>query len=238
MRDRLIAHRGLPLEYPENSLAGYRAAIDAGALLIETDVQLSADRVALLHHDAGTHRITGRAHTVSSSDSRLIQSLPAGYPERFGDTFNANRVDRLSALAELLSGRPEVSAFIEIKPEATSAFGVTAAVDCVLATLAPVAARCVLISVDDAALVYSRTRSSLPIGWVLPDWSESRRRQLIDLAPDYVFGDHSRLPTGGDSLWPGPWRWVLYTANDAETVHQLFALGADLVETDDITGLL
>ena len=39
----LIAHRGYPAHYPENTLIGLEAAIKAGAERIEFDIQLSAD---------------------------------------------------------------------------------------------------------------------------------------------------------------------------------------------------
>lgn len=47
---RLIAHQGYARRYPENSMLGIRAAIDAGARWIEVDVQMSDDGVLVLHH--------------------------------------------------------------------------------------------------------------------------------------------------------------------------------------------
>lgn len=47
----VIAHRGASGLAPENTLAAFRAAIDAGADGIEFDVQLSADGHAVVHHD-------------------------------------------------------------------------------------------------------------------------------------------------------------------------------------------
>ena len=44
----LVAHRGYPQHYPENTLIGIEAAITAGARFIDVDVQLSADRVPVL----------------------------------------------------------------------------------------------------------------------------------------------------------------------------------------------
>jgi glycerophosphoryl diester phosphodiesterase len=55
MRRRLpsiIAHRGLPRERPENTLAGFDAALDAGVDGIELDVHATRDGLVVVHHDA------------------------------------------------------------------------------------------------------------------------------------------------------------------------------------------
>ncbi|HJF50307.1 MAG TPA: glycerophosphodiester phosphodiesterase, partial [Brachybacterium paraconglomeratum] len=42
-RPRRIAHRGLALEAPENTLEAFRAALDAGADILETDTRATRD---------------------------------------------------------------------------------------------------------------------------------------------------------------------------------------------------
>src|SRR5205807_10368280 len=46
----ITAHRGYAHGVPENSLAAFRAAIDAGADWAELDVQLTADGVVIVQH--------------------------------------------------------------------------------------------------------------------------------------------------------------------------------------------
>jgi glycerophosphoryl diester phosphodiesterase len=48
----VIAHRGLRGAFPDNSVSGFVAAAEAGADVAETDLQLSADGVPVLAHDA------------------------------------------------------------------------------------------------------------------------------------------------------------------------------------------
>ncbi len=50
-RPEIIAHRGVPHEHAENSLAGFLAAIALGADAIELDVQVTADGHPVVHHD-------------------------------------------------------------------------------------------------------------------------------------------------------------------------------------------
>lgn len=51
MRSWNIAHRGGAQLWPENTLAAFRAARSLGCDGVELDVQLSADGVAVVHHD-------------------------------------------------------------------------------------------------------------------------------------------------------------------------------------------
>ena len=61
-----IAHRGEPIGQVENTIESVRAAIDAGADMVEIDVRLSADGVPVLLHDADLGRIWGIDAPVAS----------------------------------------------------------------------------------------------------------------------------------------------------------------------------
>lgn len=87
LTNRPVAHRGLhdaDRSIPENSLAAFEAAVDAG-YPIELDIQLSADHQAVVFHDRSLLRLCGSAELVSSltvhelSQHRIIgtdQHLP------------------------------------------------------------------------------------------------------------------------------------------------------------------
>jgi glycerophosphoryl diester phosphodiesterase len=60
MREPLIiGHRGASAVAPENTMAAFQAAIDAGAEGIEFDVRLSRDRVPVIIHDDTLRRTHG-----------------------------------------------------------------------------------------------------------------------------------------------------------------------------------
>jgi glycerophosphoryl diester phosphodiesterase len=238
MNIALIGHRGEPESYPENSLAGYSAILAAGARYIETDVQLTADGIPVLCHDPSLLRITGQDREITAIRYRDIRDLPAGYPSRFGDRFADLRINRLDEFAALLAGYPAVTAFIELKDSSLKAHGAAHVVDCVLEMLAAVLPQCVLISFARSALLRTREVSALPVGWVLPEWSEYNHHRARTLAPEYLLCNRKRLPPPGEPLWEGPWRWVIYTVDRAREVLEFEERGIDMVETNVIRQLL
>jgi len=135
MKSILIAHRGEPASWPENSYQGFEAVLRAGVRYIETDVQMTADGVAILSHDPSLLRITGHHLVVTDTEYRDIQALSAGHPERFGEKYKGLAITRLDDFAALLKQWPQARAFIEIKHASIAAFGVEKVVDSVLAIL-------------------------------------------------------------------------------------------------------
>ena len=47
------------MDYPENSIPAYAAAIEQGADWIELDVHQTADNIVVISHDANIKRIAG-----------------------------------------------------------------------------------------------------------------------------------------------------------------------------------
>ncbi len=74
-RDTLAcAHRGLSAEQPENTLAAFRAAAEAGAHAIELDVRLSHDKHVIIMHDASLARTTDGTARVGDLDLAEIKT--------------------------------------------------------------------------------------------------------------------------------------------------------------------
>lgn len=238
MKTILIAHRGEPDHWPENSLAGFRAALAAGAHYLETDIQLTADAVPVLSHDPTLLRVTGHDLEIARTPWTGIAGLSAGEPGRFGARFADQRILRLDEFVALLRDWPGVHAFIEIKRDCLQAFGATRVLDIVLDCLAPAMEQCILISFVDTVLAEARRQHGLPIGWILPEWSDSSARIAGALEPDYLFCNRKRLPPPPVPLWKGPWQWVVYTVNERAEIQPLLARGFRLVETNRIGRLL
>jgi glycerophosphoryl diester phosphodiesterase len=237
MKSILIAHRGEPESWPENSLTGFRCVLEAGARLLETDIQLTSDRVPILSHDPTLLKMTGHDLAIAQTRYADLKDLPAGQPEKFGDRFSDMRIAHLDEFATLLAHWPDARAFVEIKPGSLEVFGIETVVDTILTTLGDVLEQCMLISFDADALHYARSKSTLPIGWVLKEWSDESRSRAAELAPQYLFVNRKRLPDDAP-LWEGPWQWVVYTINTAQEIAPFLERGMQLVETNVISKLL
>ncbi len=74
----IIAHRGASAAAPENTLAAFRHAIDAGADGIELDVRLASDGVAVVIHDPDLKRTAGVEGRVSSYSSDELSHFDVG----------------------------------------------------------------------------------------------------------------------------------------------------------------
>ena len=55
----IIAHRGDKVLAPENTIAAFNGAIDAGAQWVEIDVQETADGAVIVHHDQDFMKTSG-----------------------------------------------------------------------------------------------------------------------------------------------------------------------------------
>ena len=77
----LVAHRGYSGRYPENTLLAYQAAYQYGARYMELDLQLTSDRVPVLHHDASLLRMAGIDDDVRDIKAKHFKSMRAAYRE-------------------------------------------------------------------------------------------------------------------------------------------------------------
>ena len=101
-----IAHRGDSAHAPENTLAAFRSAIDAGADWLEMDVQMSDDGHLVVIHDTTVDRTTNGSGRVADFTLAQLQALDAG---------NGEQIPSFAQLLELAS-----AANIAILPEAKS----------------------------------------------------------------------------------------------------------------------
>lgn len=228
----LVAHRGAPGAWPENSLTGMRTALEAGAAFVEFDVQLSADRVPMVVHDQELKRVTGHSGRVSRLNHDELRQRSIGEPERLGEGFRSETMPDLNAMLTLLEDWPSVTVFVEIKRASLRRFGRPAVLEPLLSALKDRPNPLVVISFDSPVLEMARSRSGLPIGWVFKPWNESARVEAAQLQPDYLFVRADRVPEGERPFWPGRWQWVVYDVNTLAEARALRRRGAHLIETD------
>ncbi len=233
----LIAHRGYALRYPENTLPALRAAIEAGARYLEFDVQLTADGVPVLAHDADLWRTAGLERSLLDLTLAEVMEIEVNETARLGMRFSGVHIPLLGEATTLLSEHPHVTAFVEIKRASLVRFGLEFVVHRVIEAVRPVLDRCVIISFDRAAIEHARRSGATAIGWVLEEWSDDVRASAEALGPEYIFCDYRMIPADAE-LWPGPWRWALYEIIEPDLALSLAAAGAELVETMAIKEML
>jgi len=229
IRPELVAHRGYPRRFPENTLASIEGAIAAGARYVEVDAQLSRDLVPVLFHDETLRRVCGMEGTVSHYTFEELQRFPASEPGRFGTRYAHERIPALADLAALLMRHPGVTAFVELKREALGSFGVETVLARAGPALEPVRERCVMISFALDALAAAK-RLGWRVGAVIERWRDRNRPALKALAPEYLFCDVNGLPWWGKLRFPGA-KVAIYEVDNPETARRLAARGADFVET-------
>ena len=72
---RAIGHRGFKAAAPENTIAAFKAATEAGAEALETDLHLTRDGVVVLCHDETLQRCYGNKARVRDLDWAEISKL-------------------------------------------------------------------------------------------------------------------------------------------------------------------
>lgn len=230
---KLIAHRGYTLYFPENTIVGIGAAVEAGAKAVEIDVQMTADQVLVLFHDRDLKRVCGVDGAIHSHTLQQVKALKASEPERLGNAFEHTKVATLNEFVQLMMYHPKVRIFVEVKRVTIEKFGITTVLSLLHRELTPLRKRCVLISFDYDFLLAARRNDWKHIGVILENWNDRKQQIMKDIQPQYIFCNYKKLP----KLKPvnkGKSRLVLYEVADPKLAIKLAGRGADYIETFDI----
>lgn len=103
----MLAHRGLAVDAPENTMRAFELAVRAGATYVETDVHVSADGAAVLAHDPTLKRVAvGRVERVIDLPLPELRRVDLGADQGF------------ATLTELLHAFPDTRFNIDVKTDA------------------------------------------------------------------------------------------------------------------------
>lgn len=227
----LVGHRGYPQHYPENSLVGLRAALDAGAGGVEFDVQLSADGVPVVYHDDTTDRTSGCAGSLLELALSAARRLPAGESVRFGERFVGVTVPTLDEFVEELLLWPRARVYLEVKEESVVRHGAERCLAAVQPALVALGERATLISFDDRFIETALAAGTRCAGWVLHRYDDSSHARARTLEAPLLIVNQRKLPADRSPPWPGPWQWMAYDSTDADEVIDLAQRGFAAVES-------
>jgi glycerophosphoryl diester phosphodiesterase len=107
----ITAHRGAKSVAPENTLAAFKAAIDAGADYIELDVQRTRDGQVVVMHDADFMRMGGDPRRVADLTAAEIATIDIG--RKYDPKFAGEHAPELEQVIDLARGRIRIN--IELK---------------------------------------------------------------------------------------------------------------------------
>lgn len=100
---RVLAHRGLATDAPENTLLAFLHAASIGVTHLETDVHASSDGVAMISHDPDLRRLTGRDVLVGDLTAAELRAIDLGHGQNF------------CSLAEALDAFPDAKFNVDVK---------------------------------------------------------------------------------------------------------------------------
>lgn len=232
---RWIAHRGAGRLAPENTLAAFAEGARRGFRMIECDVQLSADGVAFLLHDATLSRTTdgqGQAAERTWSDLARLDAGAWHSP--------AHRGERLPTLAEAAqwSHATGVRLNLEIKPPADrgSASGRAVAQQVLDLWGDQPAVGPLLTSFDPQALAAAQaaapaiSRGLLVAAWWPGVWDTLSALEACALVAEERLWSAERV----QQTHALGWHALAYTVNDATRAQTLLDWGVDSLITDRV----
>jgi glycerophosphoryl diester phosphodiesterase len=210
-----IAHRGMPRQARENTLASFALALAAGADGIELDVHATSDDMVVVHHDA---ELAGGAAIGRSSYAEISEHGSKG-----------EHIPTLREVCALVKGRAEL--FVEIKGNGIEKLVVRALEGY---------SGAVAIHSFDHVLIQRLADAASPfrLGILIEEPAADVRATMeragaLDLWPHHPIVTSSMVSDvhgfGGRVL---PW-----TVNDASDVSRVTALGVDGICTDDVTSI-
>jgi glycerophosphoryl diester phosphodiesterase len=118
----IVAHRGIPTEAPENTIASFQRAVELGADAIELDVRLTADKIPVVYHYYYLQENTSASGAIFDFTLEQLRDVEVVYKNN--PAIQCGRISTLSEVLEIFSGK--IGLEIEVKgpePEAPEIIG-------------------------------------------------------------------------------------------------------------------
>lgn len=104
---QVIGHRAYKAKFPENTRLAFDRAYEAGADIVETDVQVTKDGVVVINHDGSTGRVYDRDLTVIDSTLAELRALKT--------VEGAQRMMTLEDALRWLVAHPKTKLLLDVK---------------------------------------------------------------------------------------------------------------------------
>lgn len=226
----LYGHRGARGEAPENTLASFRRAIEAGVTRMELDLHLSSDRQLMVIHDPTLKRTTAHRGKVAEHTAQQLIAMDA----RFGFS-NWPTACPIPTLEELFEACPEIEHYqLEVKSCSAGQARIVLNAIAELVDRYDLEDRVVITSSSRTLLRYARNaRYALPTGLVeeyglLDPIKSALRYGCQYLVLNWKLCNPDRVRRARDAgLHVSVW-----TVNEPEMMLRLLDMGVDSLITD------
>lgn len=230
-RPLILAHRGASAQAPENTLAAFRLAAEAGADGIELDVHLSQDGEIVVIHDEQVDRTTNGHGWVHAMTLAELKALDAG--SWFSPRFSGERIPTLAEVLEAVG--PAVQLInIELKSGRVLYPGLETRVIETLRRFG-LLQRCILSSFNHFSLrlvkqIEPRARTGvLYVEGLVDPWVYARHVPADAIHPPH-YAVFPELVTGAHAAGLAVNTWTVDAPDD---VRRVVACGVDAVITND-----
>ena len=212
----VTGHRGAAGVVAENTLKGFRRAIELGVDAVECDVHLTRDGQVVVMHDDTVDRTTGGTGRIAEMDLADVRRLDAG---------DGEPVPTLDELLETVQGRCEL--LCELKADGVEA----PAADAVLAR--GMAEQVMFISFSLPRLAgLKRRRDALRVGVVLA-MPAAELPAALELPVEHVGIYYKQLsPAVVEQGRAAGVEVGVWTPNTLGEMQAMIALGVDRITTD------
>jgi len=228
----VMAHRGASGVAPENTLAAFEAALDAGADAIELDVTRCATGEIVVIHDDRLDRTTNGSGRVAKTPLSALHQLDAG--SWFAPEYAGQRIPTLEEVLDRFGHRLRIN--IEIKGRSLRGNGIEKEI-AEMVRARGLQEQVLVSSFNVMALVRIR-RAALEIERALiglTPWSHwlAGRLAVLLARPQALHPHHSMVDDRAVS-WARDrgYRINVWTVNDAQTMTDMINLGVDAVTTN------
>ncbi len=231
----IFAHRGLSASFPENTMAAFDAALDAGCEALELDVQRTRDGKLAVFHDDNLQRIAGRGERIGDLTYAALAAIDVGsWKDR---RFAGERVPLLSDVLARWRGR----GLVNVEMKVASGGALDRELAAALAGLLGSGACDVLVSSFDHDLLrYYRTldrRTRLAVLFEGGRWDEAlaaaQEVGAVAVHADVFSADATRMAGARAKGFAVN----VYTVNDAAVARTLIVSGATGLFSDDAPAL-
>jgi glycerophosphoryl diester phosphodiesterase len=221
----ITAHRGASVAAPENTMAAFRAAMDAGATFIELDVQRTADGRIIVLHDGDVMRMGGDPRKVKELTTAELQVIDIG--RKHGAHFAGEVPPTLEEVIALVRGRTKIN--IELKYNVPDPGLAPAVID--LLKRENFLDQVVITSLDYAALKQVESlEPSLPTGHIVT----AAVGNVVRTEADFLSLNAARATASLVRKAHAAGKDVhVWTVNEPEVMLRMIERGVDNIITDD-----